>query len=233
MLIPLTRAKFEELVPRFATGEQYRYVSGKLPDFLRRLLISVTGLLVAFFLRAILPESFAILEFLLGIVTGLYWLWSPIYWASRRNLEMRRYPYAGFLQGEVLDAFPSDEVIGTEETVNKRGELVVIENRERRLNLEIGDEEGFSTLMQVPLQRTHRAIRPGDRAELLVVSYRPDLSRIDEVSDVYLADYNLWVSDYPYVRRDIFVEVSHRLNQEFAPPPPPQRPRRRRSQSRR
>ncbi|MBD1912624.1 MULTISPECIES: phosphate ABC transporter permease [unclassified Leptolyngbya] len=232
MLIPLTRAKFEELVPRFATGEQYRYASGKLPDFLRRLLISVVGLLVAFFFRAILPESFAILEFLLGITTGLYWLWSPIYWASRRNAEIRRYPYAGFLQGEVLDAFPSEEVIGTEETVNKRGELVVIENRERRLNLEIGDEEGFTTFLQVPLQQAHRAIRPGDRAELLVVSYRPDLSRIEMVSDVYLSDYSLWVSDYPYVRRDMFVEVSHRLDQEYAPPPPPPR-RRRRSQSRR
>jgi len=230
MLIPLTRAKFEELVPRFATGEQYRYASGKLPDFLRRLLISVVGLLVAFALRAILPESFAILEFLLGILAGLYWLWSPIYWASRRNFEMRRYPYAGFLQGEVLDAFPSDEVIGTEETVNKRGELVVIENRERRLNLEIGDEEGFTTLVQVPLQRSHRAIRPGDRAEVLVMSYRPDLSRIEKVSDVFLADYNLWVSDYPYVRRDIFAEVSDRINKEYAPPPPR---RRRRSQSRR
>ena len=217
MLIPLTREKFEELIPRFATGEQYRYTWGNLQDALRRLLISVVGVLVAFLLNALLPPSFAILEFLLGIVTGLYWLWSPIYWATLRNLEARRYQYAGFWHGEVWDVFPSEELVGTEETVNKRGELVVIENRERRLNLELGDDQGFSTMIQVPLQKTHRVIRRGDTAELVVLSNRPDLSRIAMVSDVYLSDYNLWVSDYPYLRRDVFGEVSARLGQEFRP----------------
>jgi len=217
MLIPLTREKFEELIPRFATGEQYRHTWGNLQDSLRRLLISVVGVLVAFLLNALLPPGFAILEFLLGILTGLYWLWSPIYWATLRNLEARRYQYAGFWHGEVWDVFPSEELVGTEETVNKRGELVVIENRERRLNLELGDDQGFSTMIQVPLQKTHRVIRRGDTAELMVLSNRSDLSRIAMVSDVYLSDYNLWVSDYPYLRRDVFGEVSSRLGQDVRP----------------
>lgn len=212
MLIPLTRKKFEELVPAVATSDQYRYIWGKLPDFLRRLLISVVGIVVALFLRYLLPDSFAVLEFLIGIVTGLYWFWSPVYWASLRNAELRRFQYAGFWQGEILDLFISEDLIGTEETVNKRGELVIIENRERRLNLEVGDEAGFVTKVQVPLQRAHRAIRRGDIAEMLVVSNRPDLSRITKTSDLYLSDYGLWVSDYPYLRRDAFMEVSRELN---------------------
>lgn len=234
MLIPITRETFEELVPRYATGEQYRYMSGQWADFLRRLLISIIGVLAAFMLNAILPSGFEILEFVIGIVTGLYWLWSPVYWASLRNIKARRYPYAGFWRGRVIDAFPSEEVVGTEETVNKQGELVVVENRERRLNLEVADKQGFSTLIQVPLQRAHQMIRPGDRAEMLVMSNRPDLSYISQFSDVHLVDYDLWVSDYPSVRRDVFKDVSRRLTAELKPAPKPQnKPKRRRSSSRR
>ena len=234
MLIPITRETFEELVPRYATGEQYRYMSGKWSDFLRRLLISIIGVLAAFMLNAVLPQGFEILEFVIGIVTGLYWLWSPVYWASLRNIKARRYPYAGFWRGRVVDAFPSEELVGTEETVNKQGELVVVENRERRLNLEVADKQGFSTLIQVPLQRAHQMIRPGDRAEMLVMSNRPDLSYISQFSDVHLVDYDLWVSDYPSVRRDVFQDVSSRLTAELKPAPKrTNKPKRRRSSSRR
>jgi len=215
MLIPLTRAKFEELIPSVATGDQYKYFWGKPADFLRRLLISVIGVVVAFILKTILPSGFELIEFLPGVMVGLYWLWAPIYQAGLRNREVRKYEFSGFWQGEVLDVYVTEELIGKEETVNKRGELVIVENRERRLNLEIGDEAGFASRIQVPLQRSHRVIRPGDLVEMIVMSNRDDLSRISKMSDVYLPDYNLWVSDYPYVRRDAFIDVSRRLRQKW------------------
>lgn len=213
MLIPLTRKKFEELVPLVATGDQYRYSWGKLSDFLRRVLISAAGVLLAVILQTILPKGFEIVEFTLGIGMGFYWLWDPVLWASRRNAELRKYQYSGFWRGKVLDVFVTEDLIGEEETVNERGELVIVENRERRLNLEVGDETGFSAKLQVPLKRDHRMIRPGDIAEMLVVSNRPDLSRIFRVTDVFLPDYNFWVSDYPYIRRDLYVDVRKQLAQ--------------------
>jgi hypothetical protein len=213
MLIPLTRKKFEELVPLVATAEQYRYSWGKLSDVLRRVLISAAGVLLAILLQTVLPKGFEIVEFTLGIGMGLYWLWSPTFWASRRNAALRKYQYSGFWRGKVLDVFITEDLIGEEETVNERGELVVIENRERRLNLEVGDETGFLAELQVPLKRDHRMIRPGDVAEMLVMSNRPDLSRIFQVSDIFLPDYNLWVSDYPYIRRDLYGDVRRQLTQ--------------------
>ncbi|MBW4516245.1 MAG: hypothetical protein KME11_13605 [Timaviella obliquedivisa GSE-PSE-MK23-08B] len=45
------------------------------------------------------------------------------------------------------------------------------------------------------------------------MSQRADLGRIANVSDIYLPEYNLCVSDYPYVRRDIFLEISRKLGQ--------------------
>jgi hypothetical protein len=218
MLTPITRKKFEELIPITATADQYRYYWGKFSDILQRVLISVAAVVAVLILRFALGDGFEIIFAILGSVTGLYWLWNPVYRATRRNLECRQYKYSGFLRGEVLDIYTTEELIGKEETVNKQGELVVIENRERRINLEIGDDTGFVTTVQAPLLRAHRSIRRGDIAELLVMSNRSDLSRIAFLSDVYLPEYELWVSDYPYLRKDSFVEVSRRLGREQLEP---------------
>ncbi|WP_179228529.1 phosphate ABC transporter permease [Leptolyngbya ohadii] len=211
MLIPLTRKKFEDLIPIFATGGQYKYYWGKPSDVLRRFLYSLTAVVAIVLFEFLTGGFLRNIFFVTGFMTGFYWLWSPIFFATQRNLGCRRYKFSGFLQAEVLDVFTSEELVGTEETVNKRGDLVVIENRERCLNLEIGDEAGFYTKVQVPLQRDHRGIRPGDRVALVVMSDRRDLSLISKISDVYLFDYDLWVSNYPYLQRQIFSELCRRM----------------------
>jgi len=182
--------------------------------------------IILLFIGGLLGESFGFFRFFLGIIVGLYWLWGPAVLASLRNIECRKYAYAGFWRGEVLDVYISDEVVSKEENVNKRGELVVVEDRERFLNLEVGDETGFSTQLQVPLQRNHQGILPGDTAEMLVLSNRRDLGRIAQTSDIYIPANNIWVSDYPYVQRDSFVEISRQIRPEEEP-----RRRRRRSDS--
>ena len=211
MLVSITRKKFEQLIPLLATGPQYAYYWGKFPDFLKRLLISVVSLCVVVFILGYFILGEGLLTFFLGVIAGLYWLWAPVYFASLRNFACRRLAYSGFWRGEVLDLFVSEELIGSEQTVNNRGQLVIVENRERRLNIEVGDETGFISELQVPLRREHKAIAPGQIAEMLVMSYQSDLSSIVKVSDIYIPNHNLWVSDYPYLRRDAFVDVSRKL----------------------
>ena len=208
MLIPITREKFEELIPAISTGAQYAYYWGKGPDLLRRLLISLAGVVTVVILGGLLGQG---MQTILGLTAGLYWLWAPVLWASLRNNEYRRFNYGGFWQGQVLEVFLSEELIGKEETVNDRGDLVIVENRERRINLTVGDETGFTIKVQAPLQRNHKSIHAGDRAEMLVISNRPDLSRVAKVSDVYFPHSNLWVSNYPYLQRDVFTQVSRAL----------------------
>ncbi len=215
MLFPLNRKKFDELIPLVATGAQYRYCWGKFPDFLRRVLVSIAALASILLVRSLFPvEELRGFSFFLGLFALVYWLWSPVLQASLRNYQYRRFKYAGFLRGEVLDIYFSDAVIGTQETVNDRGDLVVVENRERQINLEVGDESGFVTGIQVPLRREHQAIRIGDVAEMLVFANRPDLSRIEQVSDIFVPEAEVWVSDYPYLRRDEFMAVSRQLKSE-------------------
>lgn len=211
MLKPLTREKLEQLIPVIATGKQYAYYWGKWSDLLNRLLISVVAVVVVLILSLLFGDGGEALILLLGGVAALYWLWCPVYQASIRNVANRRFKYGGFWRGKVLDVFLTEELIGEEETVNQRGELVIIENRERWINLVLGDETGFEVEVQAPLQRIYKGIKPGQTAELLVLSNQSDLGRINKISDAYIPRQNLWVGQYPYIQRDVFIEVSRQL----------------------
>ena len=211
MLTPLTREKMEQLIPLIATGKQYSYYWGKWSDVLNRLLISVVGIVVVLILSLLFGEQGEALVLILGGVVSLYWLWCPVYQASRRNAANRRFKYSGFWRGRVLDVYLTEELIGEEETVNQRGELVIIENRERWINLVLGDRTGFKVEVQAPLERIYKGIKPGQTAELLVLSNKIDLSQINKISDAFIPQRNIWVGQYPYLQRDVFLEVSRQL----------------------
>jgi len=213
MLIPINREKFEQLIPLIATGLQYNYSWGKFPDFLNRLLISVLGIVVVWIMHLFLGSGFDAISLVLGVGAGFYWLWGPIYWASQRNNKFRSYKHSGFWRGRVLDIYVTDELTREEESVNKKGELVITENRERRLNIEVGDETGFRVELQVPLKRIYKQIARGQTAEMLVVAHQPSFKRLDKFTDIYLPEQNLWVSDYPYLQRQVFEQLSQRIDQ--------------------
>lgn len=218
MLVPLTRQKFEQLIPLVATGSQYAFYWGKSSVFLRRILISILAVVAIVLVGLVLGEWFDGLKLILSLIAILYWLWAPVYLSSLRNAAMRRYKYSGFWQGEVLDVFVTEELIGTEETVSKRGQLIIIENRERRLNLEVGDDTGFTANIQVPLRKTHKAIAIGQIAEMMVLSNFSDLSSIVKTSDIYIPSQDIWVSDYPFLQRELFSQVSRQLREEGETP---------------
>lgn len=223
MLVPITRQTLEQIIPVIATGPQYAYYWGKWQDFLRRLLISVVAL-TAFWLIGMLfgPGGIAI-KLIFDIIAGMYWLWAPVYWASVRNGKYRRIPYSGFWRGRVLDAYITEELVREEQTVNKFGELVLVENMERRLNLDVGDQSGFRTTVQAPLRRIYKVIKPGDVVEALVLSRQPELGTIAQITDVHLPQHNLWVGEYPYLRRDVFQQVSLELTGGSRQPRPSSR----------
>ncbi len=226
MLVPLTRAKFEQLIPVIATGPQYRWAWGRPRDWLQKLLISVVGL-VLLLLLSLAFEGFAQgLDLFFSIVVGLYWLWGPVYWASVKNARYRRYKYGGFWRGRILDIFISDDLIEEIESFNQRGELTIVENRERRINLEIGDETGFRAVVQAPLQRVHKLLASGQGVEGVVFSNQPDLSRIERFSDLYIPSQDLWVGEYPILQRDVLREVSANLRPRRAQPSVRRRSRR-------
>ncbi|WP_414574641.1 phosphate ABC transporter permease [Anabaena sp. CCY 9402-a] len=216
MLVPLTRQKFEQLIPLIATGPQYKYYWGKFANFLQRLLISVVVLVVILLVRGVFKLDFFFI-FFLGVMGALFWMWYPAFQASIRNIKYRRYKYSGFFRGRILDWWITEKLIGKQETVNSKGELVIVENREKRINIEVGDDTGFSVELEAPLRPFHKEITRGQIAEMIVMSNRPDLSSIEDYSDVFVPSRNIWVGDYPYIRREFFDEVSDRLREKRQP----------------
>ncbi len=211
MLIPLTRETFEQMIPAIATGPQYSYVWGRWRDFLRRLLISLVIVVALWIIGLLMGKTGESLKLLLYFIGGLYWFWSPVYIASVRNNTYRRFPYAGFWRGKVLDVYITEELLNEEQRADKFGELEIIENRERRINVEVGDREGFRATIQAPIKRRYKQIAKGQIAEMLILSKQPELERIDKITDIYLPQFDLWVGDYPFLRRDYFKVISSEL----------------------
>lgn len=211
MLIPLTNEAFEQLVPRIATYDQYRYYWGKPADFLRRLAVSTVAVVVVWILSLVLGEGFGGLTFALGFAAALYWFWVPVYLASRRNGDYRKYRYCGLLSARVVETFVTEELLTEQETVNPLGDLVIVENRERCINVVVEDENGFEVTVQAPLQRDHKAIAPGQRSAMVVFSNDVDLGRIGLVGDLYVPSRRAWVSDYPCVQREAFLDIAQRV----------------------
>jgi len=208
MLVPLTRRKFEQIIPIIATGSQYAHYWGSWQKLLQRLLISLVAVISIWLVGKVLGHQSFPIVLILGVSAGFYWLWGPVYWASMRNASYRKYPYSGFWRGRVLDAYITEDIVKESETFNQRGELVILENRERRINVVVGDQSGFEITVQAPLTRIHKVIKPGLVAELLILSKEQDLATIARVSDIYIPSHNIWVGEYPYLERDIFAQVS-------------------------
>jgi hypothetical protein len=219
MLVPLTRQKFEQVIPLIATGPQYKYYWGKVSNFIQRILVSVVAIVAILLVKTFFRIELDLVVFVLGMAGAFYWLWYPVFQSSLRNLKCRRYKYSGFFRGRILDWWITDQLVGKQETVNSKGDLVIVENREKRINLEIGDDTGFSIEFDAPLRPAYKVISRGQIAEMIVMSNRADLSTIGEFSDIYIPSRDLWISDYPYVRQDFFNEVSRRLrpNQQDQP----------------
>jgi hypothetical protein len=213
MLVPLTRETFDQVIPPIATGAQYSFVWGKVDQVLQRLLISLLIVVSIWLVGVVFGHGAQGVELICFIIGGMYWLWAPVYVASVKNNRLRRFPYLGFWRGRVLDIFITEELISETQQANQFGELVIVENRERRVNLEVGDRQGFQTIVQAPVKKAYKGIRKGMIAELLLISNDAELERIEQMSDLYLPELDLWVGDYPIARRDIFRDISDQLSE--------------------
>ena len=218
MLIPLKRETSEEIIPVIATGNQYAYYWGNWQTLLKNLFISLVGVVVIWITGLILGAGGQGLSLILRVIAGLYWLWGPVYWASLRNASYRRYPYSAFWRGRILDVYITEELINELPTINKLGDFTIVENREKRINLEVGDKSGFRTNIQAPLRRIHKVINPGKAVQGLLLSNDPNFSKIAKITDVYVPRDKLWVGEYPYLRRDVFLDVSRKLARIYSRP---------------
>ena len=209
MLIPLRPGELPRLIPAVATGPQFNACSGSPQKLLQRVFISViVGVITLLISQTLLFSNQAGPIFLvIGVVFLLYVLWGPILEAGRKNATLRRYPAGAIFEGEVADLYTRELVEGRQETTDKQGRLELVENRRTWLCLELEDEDGYLGSIRFPYDKKHKAIQVGMVVRCLVLSERPDFSRVGALSDAWLPQLKLWVGEYPFLLRPAFEEL--------------------------
>ena len=209
MLIPVSPAEFNRLIPPVATGPQFNACSNDPRKLLQRVLISVIGGVLTLLVSQTLAfnSRFSSLWLVAGVILVLYILWGPILEASRRNAALRRYPAAAIFEGRVADLFTREVVEERHEQADRSGRLELVENRRTWLCLELADEDGYLGQVRFQFEKKHQLIRRGMLIRCLVLSERRDFSRIGALSDAWLPQAKLWVGEYPYLLRPAFEEL--------------------------
>jgi hypothetical protein len=208
MLIPLKPGELQRLIPAVATGPQFNACSGDPRKILQRVLISVIGGVLALLVaQSQFSYRFGPIWLVAGFVFLLYILWGPILEAGRRNATLRRYPAGAIFEGVVADLFTRERIEQRNEQADKAGRLELVENRRTWLCLELEDDEGYLGQVRFPMDKKHKQIRKGMAIRCLVLSERPDFSRIGALSDAWIPALKLWVGEYPYLLRPAFEEL--------------------------
>ena len=210
MLIPLRQNELDKLIPSVATSNQFTSALGNPRKILQRIIISSIGGVVTLLIsQSQVTSQFYSIWLILGVVFLLYLLWGPILEASRKNTKLKKYSFAAIFDAEITDIYTQEKVEDRQEQANKMGQLELVENRRRWLVLEIGDEDGYLSKIEFPLESKHQSISQGSLIRGLVFSNNKDFSNILNISDAWLPRKRLWVGKYPYLLKPAFEDLCY------------------------
>jgi len=214
MLIPLRKNELDKLIPSVATSNQFTSALGNPRKILQRIIISsIGGVITLLISQSQVTSQFYSMWLILGVVFLLYLLWGPILEASRKNAKLKKYSFAAIFEAEIIDIYSQERVENSQEQANKMGELELVENRRRWLVIEIGDEDGYLSKIEFPLENKHQSISQGSLIRGLIFSNNKDFSNILNISDAWLPRKRLWVGEYPFLLKPAFEELcSLRIN---------------------
>ena len=198
MLIPLRQNELDKLIPSVATSNQFTSALGNPRKILQRIIISsIGGVITLLISQSQVTSQFYSMWLILGVVFLLYLLWGPILEASRKNAKLKKYSFAAIFEAEIIDIYTQERVEDSQEQANRMGQLELVENRRRWLVLEIGDEDGYLSKIEFPLENKHQPISQGSLIRGLIFSNNKDFSNILNISDAWLPRKRLWVGEYP------------------------------------
>jgi hypothetical protein len=151
----------------------------------------------------------------------LWWPWAQ---AASKNYSLRKQSgYAGLWRTQILEVEARGRprpqffnngagTVGDGEDAQRSTGSRFSTMRTTRIVL--GDPDGAQTEFVLPQDARYDLIQPGQAAELIVLSESSNFESFKAVKDVYLPDCGLWLSEYPYLDRTEFLEISLEVERE-------------------
>lgn len=150
--------------------------------------------------------------------TSLTWpLWWPWARAANRNYGIRsKIEYGGIWRTSVLKVEkgnrPRPKLSGTDKDEDYG---VPRFTAMKSCRIIIGEDDGAQIELTLPYDARFDVLQPGQLAEVVVLSNSTSFDDIKAVKDVYLPENGLWLSEYPYLDRSEFLEISLDIEREY------------------
>lgn len=149
--------------------------------------------------------------------TSLTWpLWWPWARAANKNYGIRKQTrYGGIwrttLRSIEIGGRPRPR-FGTSESASQGRDSVYTTMRTTKIVL--GEEDGAQTELILPYDARFEVLKVGQPAEMIVLSDTLTFENFKAVKDVYLPESTLWLSEYPYIDRSEFLDISLNIERE-------------------
>jgi hypothetical protein len=147
--------------------------------------------------------------------TSLTWpLWWPWARAANRNYGIRsKMEYGGIWRTRILEiekgGRPRARFGDLKDDTPKFSMM-------KTSRIVVGEENGAQTELVLPYDARFDVLQIGEVAEVVVLSNSTSFSDIKAIKDVYLPDSGLWLSEYPYIDRAEFLEISLDVEREIS-----------------
>jgi hypothetical protein len=207
----LTSEELDRVLPVVPFSQQATYFSGSATENIQRWGASLAATVVLSKIALIAAGT---------LTWPLWWPWAL---AAKRNFGLRRSSGNGGLwRTQILDIIitgrPKPKFGGGSDSIGDEGSAAKAKRSffttMRTTKLLIGDPGGAQTELVLPYDARHDRLMPGQPAEMIVLSSAPTFESFKAVPEVYLPFASLWVSEYPHLARNEFLELSLQIERE-------------------
>ncbi|CAL5222015.1 g4305 [Coccomyxa viridis] len=199
-IVELRPEEAAAILPVAPTAEQIQFCSGDTSTLWQRLGISALLTLATLKTAALAAGSLT------------FPLWYPSLRAALRNRSIKgKYRCIGLWRVAVMEV---DVVAEYEPRFQQPYQRATAGRGQRLLRLLVGDASGARSQLSVPYQKRYDAIRTGEPAEVLVLSKSREFESFKALKEVYLPECGVWVSDYPFLKREAYLECSLEIERE-------------------
>lgn len=149
--------------------------------------------------------------------TSLTWpLWWPWAQAANKNYGIRKQTRYGGIWRTTLRSIETGgrprPSFGTSESTAQARDPVYTAMRTTKIVL--GEEDGAQTELMLPYDARFEVLQVGQPAEMIVLSDTLTFENFKAVKDVYLPECTFWLSEYPYIDRSEFLDISLNIERE-------------------